>query len=213
MEDNKDSSTDTQVVEEDKTQVVTEVVEQKEETNTNAQVAEDKESTESDDAKDSQDEADADEDNEFTDALKKVRNEAKNLRTRLRDAEKTIEELRKTSNDALVQERDDLARHLQDLKLEVRSDKTRSLVVEAARKANAIEPDAIADALMSKVEYDESDKPTNIEKVITDYKSTYKRLFGGALGNGNIGNRNERGSKYEGMSAIDTIAAAFKNQD
>src|SRR5690606_30124350 len=105
-------------------------------------------STKSKEDEASQDDDESDEDSELTKAIRKVRNEARNLRKRLREAEATIEELRSNSNDELVHERDELKKQLEDLKAEVRTDRTRSIVVEAAKKAGAIEPDAVAEMLM-----------------------------------------------------------------
>jgi chromosome segregation ATPase len=211
--ENNESLDKTQAVEdEQETQVVEEEVVEKTEENSDAtqEVNEEESKDVKDDA--SQDDEES-EDSEFTNALKKVRNEAKNLRKRLKDAEATIAELKANSNDELVKERDTYKQQLQDLKLEIRSDRTKAQVVEAARKANAVEPEAIADALMGKITYDENDKPTNVDKAISDYKATYKRLFTGAVGNGNIGNRNERGSKFEGMSSRDLLVEAFKQSN
>jgi len=217
MEDNTKTLEAQVVEEEEETQVVdSNVVEdESEEQSTTASQAEDDgvdSSLASEEDDESQDDEESDTDKEFTNALKKVRNEAKNLRKRLKDAQAEIEQLRSQSNDALVEERDSYKKQLEDLRMEVRNEKTRSVVAQAARKAGAIEPDAVADMLIGKIAYDDEGNPTNIDKVVTDLKGTYKRLFGVA-GNGNIGNRNERGSEYEGMDAESLLKQAFKTHD
>lgn len=218
MEDNKHTSDAQEVEEVDEAQVADEnvvEVEDEEQTTTTSQAEEgDRSSEASDEDNESQDDEESETDKEFTNALKKVRNEAKNLRKRLKEAQAEIEKLQASSNDELVKERDDYKRQLEELRSQIRDEKARAQVIASAKKAGAIEPEAVADIIASKglITF-ENDTPTNIDVVVTELRDTYKRLFTGVVGNGNAGSRDERGSEVEGMNSRSLLVKAYKKHE
>lgn len=159
------------------------------------------------------DEADVDDDADATvplSKLKEVRREAKNLRDRLRTAESRITELEATPVDqSIIDERDQLRTQVETLTRQTRLATLDSLVSVAAREAGAIQEDVIVKLIDLDTVKWEDGKPTNVADLVKDAKAKYSRLF--TTGNGNAGNRNERGGEYEGMTATDRIRSALRN--
>lgn len=157
------------------------------------------------------DEADVDDDADATvplSKLKEVRREAKNLRDRLRTAEARITELEATPVDqSIIDERDQLRTQVETLTKQARHSTLSNLVTATAQEAGAIQPDAIVHLIdVDAVEWEDG-KPKNVADLVKEAKAKYSRLF--TTGNGNAGNRNERGGEYEGMTAHDRIRSAL----
>lgn len=197
------------------TQVVEVVNENKEEEVTEDSQVEDEVTTDSDQTEDdeSQDDEESEADKEALAAIKKVRNEAKNLRKRLKEAEATIADLSSKTDSAIAEERDALRKELDEIKDQIQKDKIIGEIENQAMKMSAIEPQAVARLVDTKlVKFDDDGKPTNIKELLTDTRNQFKRLFG-ATGSGNTGSRDERGSSLEGVDSQSLLSKGFKSHD
>ena len=158
-----------------------------------------------------------DEEDEGIKRIKKLNNENKSLRTRLREAEDQLKSLG-TDPDSfktLVSERDNYKTQYDSLLASLRTERLSSSITEVARKNGAIEPDAVialANTTDVKVEYDNDNRPTNVDAVVKNLKTKYPKLFMGASSNGNAGARNEREANLDAMTPEQRIAAGLRDR-
>jgi hypothetical protein len=224
MENNTETTLDSQEEEEVKPLEGTDVVKEQEESTETQEVEEEESVTEESSKLESQsdssasqaelDKDDESEEDKALEAMKKLRSEAKNLRLRLKDAEARIVELEASKTDeGIAAERDDYQQKYETLFQQHRTEKISRLVSDVAREQGAIEPDAVAKLIdQSKIEWNDDGEPSNVNDVVIELKNTYKRLFG-VTGKGNAGTRNERGSDHEGLSTTQRLVGAYSNND
>jgi hypothetical protein len=75
------------------------------------------------------------------------------------------------------------------LDAEIRTERTERMVLSAATKANAKDPDAILALASRRIEYDDDGRPTNVDAVIKALRDERPDRFAAAGGNLDGGNR------------------------
>jgi len=143
------------------------------------------------------------------DEAKKLRSEANSLRQRLRAAEQKVQALDAAGKSdeeqrtARLQAAEERAAALES---QLRAVNARTAMAEAASKANALDPAAIARMGLDDLDFDDDGEPTNISQVIAQLRRDHPRLFQAAPGDGDGGRRGP-GANENDMNA--RIRAAF----
>jgi membrane protein involved in colicin uptake len=142
------------------------------------------------------------------DEAKKLRTEAASLRKRLRDAESKVqaaEDAKKPELDRLLSERDRYKADMEAAQKRAQDKAGKSAAIEAARAANAISATAIYALVRDRIEYDDDDEPTNLERLIADARKAEPSLFQASAGSGDGGRGNNGKTPVDGPSAINQL--------
>jgi hypothetical protein len=81
----------------------------------------------------------------------------------------------------------------------------KSAAIEAARAANAISGTAIYALIRDRLEYDDDDEPTNLERLIADARKAEPSLFQASAGSGDGGRGNNGKTTVDGPATINQL--------
>lgn len=134
------------------------------------------------------------------DARKTADKELKDLRTKIAK----LEAKDQTDLERLTGERDTLANRVTELEQRNRTTAGRVAAVDAARKANAIAPNAVYALIRDDLEFNTDDEPTNIDSLIANAKKAEPSLFQASAGSGD-GGKGSNGKGVDGPAAINQL--------
>lgn len=122
------------------------------------------------------------------DARKAADKELKDLRAKIAK----LEAKDQTDVERLTGERDTLLQRVTDLEQRNRATAGKVVALEAARKANAIAPNAVYALIRDDLEFDDADAPTNVDALIANARKAEPSLFQASSGSGD-GGRGQNG--------------------
>lgn len=121
---------------------------------------------------------------------------------------KDLEDASKPDIERLTGERDELKTNYEKALVELRDAKAQGIVAKAARDAKAISPNAVYALISRDLEFDDDNKPTNVDALIAGVQKSdpdlFKEIVNGS-GDGGAGNTNGAGS--DDMNAMIRRAA------
>jgi hypothetical protein len=119
------------------------------------------------------------------------------LRTELKDERKTAKAAKSeldgiktaglSETERLQQELDTIRNERDKLVQETRKSQTFSAAREAAKAANADDPDAVAELIAARVSYDEDGSPVGVDAAVKDIRAKHPKLFANRTGTADAG--------------------------